>query len=90
MGLKFNKNVLRLEVSVNDSTSVQVANACEKLLHNYYHVIFGNCVILEVVENLPAVNLFHHNEHPSLGLVHFSDLNNIGRTQQTDNLDFVP
>ena len=75
---------------MDNSTSVQVANAYQKLLHYYHHVVLTNCIVLKVVENLTAVNLLHHNEHPSLGLIHFPNFHNVGCAQKADDLDFVP
>jgi hypothetical protein len=75
---------------VDDSTSVEVANAHQKLLHYYHHVVLTNRIVLKVVENFTAMNLLHHNEHPPLGLVNFPNFHNVRRTQKANDLYFVP
>lgn len=75
---------------MNDAARMQVAKSIEQLAHNLNNLRFGNCILLQVSKQLPAVHLLHHYIHPALVLVKFFCLDYVLMRQQTHNLNFVP
>ena len=74
---------------MDHSALVKITYACDKLLHDLNNVRFSYLVVLQKLEQFSAVNLLHHNEHPTFRFVNFSHFNDIWMAQQTNNLDLI-
>lgn len=85
----FNQNVLRFEVSVNHSTSLQVLNCFHQLKHNKTDFSFLKFIILYVFKQLAAFYSIHNNEHVLISLVGLPHGDYVWMRYQLNNLNLL-
>lgn len=89
IAISFNKYILWLEVSVNDTALVDVSDTQDQLAHYFDHICFRNDILLQIALKLASMYLFHYDPHPSWILVNFTEWSHIRMVQQRHNLDLI-
>ena len=85
----FNEYILWLEISMNDTTCLQIKNCFNDLIHAESNLSFLKLIRLNVIEKFTACNLVHDNIHVLFCLISLTHLDNVWMRNQLYNLNFL-
>lgn len=85
-----NQNILRFEVPMCYTTSMQVLDGFKKLVHDSSNLFLLQLIGFDVFVKLSTCDLLHYDEHILLRFVSFLQLNYILMVDHFDYRNFIP